>query len=55
METILGFILEAKFVSSKHLIQVHLLVIVSCSVESVASHLLTEYIIHLMFDPEGNS
>ena len=51
METILGFTLEAKFVSSMHLIQVHLLVIVSCSVENMASHLLTEYIIHIMSEP----
>ena len=40
---LLGFTLGAKFVSSKHLIQVHL-EILSCSVENMASHLLTKYI-----------
>ena len=40
---IVGFTLEAKLVSSKHLIQVHL-EILSRSVENVASHLLTKYI-----------
>ena len=40
---LLGFTLEAKFVSSKHLIQVHL-EILSCSVENMASHLLTKHI-----------
>ena len=38
-----GFTLEAKLVSSKHLIQVHL-EILSRSVENMASHLLTKYI-----------
>ena len=40
---LLGFTLEAKFVSSKHLIQVSL-EILSFSVEKMASHLLTAYI-----------
>ena len=35
-------LLEAKLVSSKHLIQVHL-EILSRSVENMASHLLTKY------------
>ena len=38
-----NFTLEAKLVSSKHLIQVHL-EILSCSVENMASHLMTRYI-----------
>ena len=38
-----GFPLEAKLVSSKHLIHVHL-EILNRSVENVASHLLTKYI-----------
>ena len=40
---IVGFTLEAKLVSSKHLIQVHL-EILSRSVENMASHLSTKYI-----------
>ena len=40
---IVGFTLEAKLVSSKHLIQVHL-EILSRSEENMASHLLTQYI-----------
>ena len=39
----LGFTLEAKSISSKHLIQV-LLQILSCSVENMASHLSTKCI-----------
>ena len=39
---IVGFTLEAKLVSSKHLIQVHL-EIFSRSVQNMASHLLTKY------------
>ena len=43
-EIILGFTLEAKFVLSKHLIEVHL-EILRCSVElNVALHLLTKYV-----------
>ena len=38
-----GFTLEAKFVSSKHLIQVHLETL-RRSVENMASHLLTKSI-----------
>ena len=40
---IVGFTLEAKLVSSKHLIQVHL-EILSRSVENMASQLLTKSI-----------
>ena len=40
---LLGFTVEAKFVSSKNLIQVHLKFL-SGSVENMASHLLTKYI-----------
>ena len=40
---IVGFTLEAKLVSSKHLIQAYL-EILSRSVENMASHLLTQYI-----------
>ena len=38
-----GFTLEEKLVSSKHVIQVHF-EILSCSVENIASHLQTKYI-----------
>ena len=41
--TIFGFTAEAKLVSSKHLIQVHLKIL-SRSVKNMASHLLTKYI-----------
>ena len=43
MRIFVGFTLEAKFISGKHLIQVHL-EILSHSVENMASHLLTKYI-----------
>ena len=39
---IFGFTLEAKLVSSKHLIQVHLKIL-RRSVKNMASHLLTKY------------
>ena len=42
--TIFGFTVEAKLVSSKHLIQVHLKIL-SRSVKDMASHLLTKYIL----------
>ena len=38
-----GFTVEAKLVSSKHLIQVHWKIL-SRSVENMASHLLTKFI-----------
>ena len=38
-----GFTLEAKLVSSKHLIQVHLKIF-SRSVKNIASHLLTKFV-----------
>ena len=40
--TIVGFTLQAKLVSSKHLIQVHLK-ISSRTLENLASHLVTKY------------
>ena len=40
---IFGFTLEAKVVSSKRLIQVHLEILSRC-VENMASHLYTKYI-----------
>ena len=42
-KSILGFILEAKVVSSKHLTQVHLKIL-SHTLENLASHLMTKYI-----------
>ena len=41
-ETVVGFTLQAKLVSTKHLIQVHLK-ISSRTLESRASHLVTKY------------
>ena len=42
MTIIVGFTLQAKLVSSKHLIQVHLK-ISSRTLENLASHLVTKY------------
>ena len=41
---IAGFTLEARLVSSKHLIKVHLEILSLSTVGNMASHLLTKYI-----------